>query len=110
MLNPSHYTSKKFKFQSGAILNEIKLEYTTLGKVKRDSGGNIRNAILFLHGWSGDYSSFKRFNEFTKPGQVFDENKYFIICTTALGISWIIRSFNFNSKSRFSNLHYRRHG
>ena len=85
MLNPSHHTFKNFKFQSGAILNEVKLEYATLGKVKRDSEGNIRNAILFLHGWSGDYSSFKRFNEFTKPGQVFDKNKYFIICTTALG-------------------------
>ena len=85
MLNLLHHTFKNFKFQSGAILNEIKLEYATLGKVRRDSEGNIMNAILFLHGWSGDYSSFKRFNEFTKPGQAFDKNKYFIICTTALG-------------------------
>jgi len=85
MLNQSYHTFKNFKFQSGAILNEVRLEYSTLGKARIDSNGNVRNAILFLHGWSGNYSSFKRFNEFTNPGQVFDKNKYFIICTTALG-------------------------
>ena len=85
MLIPSYHTFKNFKFQSGAILNEVRLEYATLGKVRRDSEGNIVNSILFLHGWSGNYSSFKRFNEFTKPGQVFDKDRYFIICTTALG-------------------------
>lgn len=85
MLKPSHHTFKNFKFRNGEILKELKLEYATLGKAIRDSEGNISNGILFLHGWSGDYSSFKRFNDFTEPGQVFDKNKYFIIATTALG-------------------------
>jgi len=85
MLKPSYHISNGFKFQSGAVLDELILEYATMGKPHRDSEGNIINGILFLHGWSGDYSSFKRFKEFTEPGQVFDKEKYFIIATTALG-------------------------
>lgn len=82
---PLYCTLKDFEFQSGETLKELVIEYFTMGKPKRDSEGNIYNGLLFLHGWSGDYSSFKRFLEFTQPGQPFDQDKYFIISTTALG-------------------------
>lgn len=85
MLNPLNKTTKNFEFESGIIIDELKLEYATLGTVERDSEGYITNALLFLHGWSGNYASFKRFEKFTTPGQPFDKNKYFIIVTTALG-------------------------
>jgi homoserine O-acetyltransferase len=84
-LLPQHHTLKDFKFQSGEVLEKVKMEYTTLGKAQRDGQGKINNAILFLHGWAGDYNSFKRFINLTEPGQVFDREKYFIISTTALG-------------------------
>lgn len=85
MLKPSYHTIKNFKFQSGTLLEEINLEYTTLGRAKRDSEGNIQNGLLFLHGSSGDYTSFERFIHLTEVGQVFDRDKFFIISTTALG-------------------------
>jgi homoserine O-acetyltransferase/O-succinyltransferase len=84
-LKPFYHILKDFKFQSGEMLEDIKMEYTTIGKAKRDKQGKIINAVLFLHGWSGDYGSFKRFIGLTEPNQVFDKNEYFIISTTALG-------------------------
>jgi homoserine O-acetyltransferase/O-succinyltransferase len=81
---PSYTTIENFYFQSGESL-DVKLEYFTMGKAKRDDEGKIQNGLLFLHGWSGDYTSFKRFLDFTASGQVFDEDEYFIISTTALG-------------------------
>ncbi|HTX61139.1 MAG TPA: alpha/beta fold hydrolase, partial [Methanobacterium sp.] len=52
---------------------------------RKDEDGGIINGLLFIHGWSGDYASFKRFYEFTSPGDVFDADEYFIISTTSLG-------------------------
>ncbi len=82
---PSYTTIKDFTFQSGEKLDELVLEYFTMGQAVKDEQGNIENGLLFLHGWSGDYSSFKRFLSFTAPGEPFDADKYFIISTTALG-------------------------
>lgn len=86
-LKPSCCTIKDFKFQSGEELEELEVEYFTMGNARRDAEGNIENGLLSLHGWSGDYSSFKRFLDFTMPGEPFDGDKYFIISTTALGSS-----------------------
>jgi len=84
-VEPSYHTLEDFKFESGEVLKELRMEYATMGNAERDVEGKITNAILFLHGWSGDYGSFKRFLDFTRPGEPFDKNKYFIIATTALG-------------------------
>lgn len=84
-LKPFYCTIKNFKFQSGDVLNELEMEYFTMGKAIRDETGDIQNGLLFLHGWSGDFSSFKRFLDLTRPGEPFDGNKYFIISTTTLG-------------------------
>ncbi|MGV8144016.1 MAG: alpha/beta fold hydrolase [Methanothermobacter sp.] len=84
-VEPSYHTLEDFKFESGEVLKELRMEYTTMGNAERDGEGKITNALLFLHGWSGDYGSFKRFLDFTNPGEPFDKDKYFIIATTALG-------------------------
>ncbi len=85
MLEPSYKTFKNFEFESGAVIPELEVEYVTFGNAVRDSEGYITNGILFLHGWSGDYSSIKRFKDILGPGLAFDTNKFFIISTTALG-------------------------
>lgn len=84
-MEPSYHTLKDFKFESGEVLKELKMEYITMGNPRRDEEGKIVNGLLFLHGWSGDYGSFRRFLDFTNPGEPFDKNKYFIIAITALG-------------------------
>jgi homoserine O-acetyltransferase len=82
---PSYSTIKDFVFESGDILEELEVEYYTMGTPRTDDDGKIVNGILFLHGWSGDYGSFKRFIDFTSPGEVFDAREYFIVSPTALG-------------------------
>lgn len=85
MLKPQYYTIKNFKFKSGKVLPELKVEYAVFGTKKTDNSGNIKNGILYLHGWSGDYSSIKRLEDIVGSGKVIDTDNYFIICPTALG-------------------------
>jgi homoserine O-acetyltransferase/O-succinyltransferase len=85
MFQPQYHTLKNFQFQSGAVLEELPVEYSTCGVPKKDSEGNILNGILFLHGWSGDYTSTERYKGLMNQGEVFDRDKYFVISTTALG-------------------------
>lgn len=85
MLKPEYCTINNFKFKSGYVLPELKLEYAAFGNKKTDDNGNITNGIVYLHGWSGDYSSVKRIADIVGPGNVIDTDKYFIICPTALG-------------------------
>lgn len=85
MLKPEYYALKDFKFTSGEVLSELKVEYATFGTEIKDDEGNIINGILYLHGSSGDYSSVKRIKDILGPGNIIDTDKYFIICPTALG-------------------------
>ncbi len=85
MLNPKYKIIKNFKFKSGEVLPELKLEYATFGNKKTDHDGNITNGIVYLHGSSGDYSSVKRVKDILGPGKVIDTNDYFVICPTSLG-------------------------
>lgn len=85
MLKPQYKKISNFEFSSGELMPEIVIEYATQGSKKLDENGNITNAILFIHGWSGDYTSIVRLNEVIGPGKVVDTDKYFVISTTALG-------------------------
>jgi len=84
-LKPEYYHVKDFKLQSGAVVKEMKIEYATCGTPKRDNRGNIANAVLFCHGWSGNYSQIGLFKGAFGPGKPLDPEKFFIICPTALG-------------------------
>ncbi len=85
MLKPKYESIKNFKFKSGEILPELKMEYATFGTKKVDADGNIINGIVYLHGSSGDYSSVKRVKDILGPGKVIDTGDYFVICPTSLG-------------------------
>jgi homoserine O-acetyltransferase/O-succinyltransferase len=84
-LKPEYFIAKNFKLKSGAILEEMKVEYATLGTPTKDSSGNITNAVFFCHGYSGNYSQIKLMKDVVGPGLPFDTNKYFIVCPSALG-------------------------
>src|SRR5947208_15006182 len=49
-----------FRFASGEVLPELRLHYTTLGTPLRDAAGVVQNAVLLLHGTSGDGQGFLR--------------------------------------------------
>jgi len=85
MLEPKYHIIKDFQFESGEVFPELKLEYATQGIKKLDSEGNITNAFIYLHGWSGDYTSVENLKSVIGPGKAIDTNHYYVISPTALG-------------------------
>lgn len=83
-LTPEYYTIKDFKFKSGAVI-DLKQEYATLGKPVKDAQGNITNAVVFCHGFSGNYTQILLLKGVVGPGLSFDTDKYFFILPTAIG-------------------------
>ncbi len=47
-----------FRFDGGATLPSLKLHYLTLGTPRRDAAGAIGNAIVLLHGTTGNAATF----------------------------------------------------
>ncbi len=84
-IKPEYYKLTNFKFESGERIASLQVEYSTLGVPFKDDQGYITNAIVYVHGWSGDFSSVERLKDLTGPGKPLDINKYFIISPTALG-------------------------
>jgi homoserine O-acetyltransferase/O-succinyltransferase len=85
LLKPQYHILKDFQFESGEVLPELKLEYATQGNKKLDNGGNINNAFIYLHGWSGDYTSVENLKSVIGPGKAIDTNQFYVISPTALG-------------------------
>jgi homoserine O-acetyltransferase len=77
-----------FQFESGEVLKDLKIEYTTFGRKIIDKEGNITNGVLYLHGWSGSYSSVGNIESVIGPGKAVDTNRFFLISPTALGSSF----------------------
>jgi homoserine O-acetyltransferase len=84
-LKPEYYSVKEFRLQSGALLRGMKIEYATHGMPKVDNNGDIINAVVFCHGWSGNYSQISLFEGIIGSGKPLDPDRFFIICPTALG-------------------------
>jgi homoserine O-acetyltransferase/O-succinyltransferase len=82
------YVIRNFQFASGESLPELRLHYSTIGKLHRDSHGKVDNAVLILHGTGG--SGHNLLSEhfagvlFGK-GQLLDTNKYFVILPDGIG-------------------------
>ncbi len=77
-----------FRFQSGEVLQNLRLHYTTLGVPKRDAQGQVTNAVLILHGTGGSGRQFFR-PQFAGvlfiAGGLLDPAKYFIILPDDIG-------------------------
>ncbi len=84
-LTPEYYHVKNFKFESGEVIEDLKIQYATTGTAKKDGQGNITNAVVFCHGFSGNYAQIKLIKGMVGPGKPFDTNKYFFILPTAIG-------------------------
>jgi homoserine O-acetyltransferase len=82
------YVVRDFRLRSGAELPELRQHFTTIGTPVRDPQGRIANAVLLLHGSSGDANqlldpSFS--GALFGPGQPLDAARYFLILPDAIG-------------------------
>jgi homoserine O-acetyltransferase len=85
-LTPETFTTQDFKLGSGEVLPELTIQYATLGEPVSNDAGDITNAVLIPHGWSGDYSQTVTIaGDLAGPGKAIDTDRYFVIFPTALG-------------------------
>ena len=83
-----NWVARDFVFQTGESLPELRMHYITIGKPKRDSGGQIVNAVLVLHGTGGTGQGFLTENfagQLFGSGQLLDSEKHYIILPDAIG-------------------------
>jgi homoserine O-acetyltransferase len=77
-----------FQFHSGQTLPELRMHYATFGKIERDGNGLVRNAVLILHGTTGNCGQFfgpEFAGELFGPGQPLDVSRYFLIIPDGIG-------------------------
>lgn len=85
-LEARKYVVAEFRLHSGATIRNMVVEYATLGEPRRDAAGDIVNAVINLHGASGDYRhTVTRAKDLVGPGRPLDPSRYFIIFPSALG-------------------------
>lgn len=75
----------EFEFSDGTILEDVKVEYLTVGTPKYDENGNVCNAIVYCHGSGGNYSSVKKLADLAYHNGPFDKDNYFFISLSGLG-------------------------
>ena len=79
---------RNFEFSDGSVLPELRIHYTTLGQPRRDAAGIVRNAVLILHGTTGNGRGFLSAafaGELFGPGQLIDSATHFIILPDGIG-------------------------
>jgi homoserine O-acetyltransferase len=79
---------RDFRFASGETLPALRLHYRTLGRPRRDAAGEVRNAVLVLHGTGGAGTQFLGANfagELFGPGQPLDTARYFVVLPDNVG-------------------------
>ncbi len=85
-VRPQTFTVKDFRLASGAVLEEMTVEYATLGTPRQDGSGAITNAAVWCHGWSGSCRQGPAlYGKAFGPGRPFDPERFFIVLPTALG-------------------------
>lgn len=82
------YVVKNFKFSEGETLPEMNLHYTAIGKPIKNKAGQVTNAVLIMHGTTGNGGGFlsDRFaGNLFGPGQLLDATKFYIILPDGIG-------------------------
>jgi homoserine O-acetyltransferase/O-succinyltransferase len=75
---PQTFLIYDFAFENGAVLPELRVAYEVQGKL--NAGRD--NAILLVHGTSGDRHSL---DPLIGPGKTFDTDKNFVVTVDAIG-------------------------
>jgi homoserine O-acetyltransferase len=82
------YVIHDFHFRSGEVLPELRIHYRTLGTPRSDEKGIVRNAVLILHGTTGNGSNFLRpefAGELFGKGQLLDATRFYLILPDGIG-------------------------
>jgi homoserine O-acetyltransferase len=82
------FVLKDFKFKSGETLRELRIHYRTIGTPQKDAKGVVGNAVLALHGTTGNGGSLivpTFAGELCKTGGVLDASRYYIIFPDGIG-------------------------
>jgi homoserine O-acetyltransferase len=82
------YTLRDFHFANGEVLPEIRIHYRTIGQPRRNSQGVVENAVLIMHGTTGNGGNFIRrefAGELFGPGQPLDATKFFVVLPDGIG-------------------------
>ena len=85
---PGDYTIRDFHFQSGETLPELRIHYRTLGSARRDGQGMVTNAVLILHGTTGNGSNFLRrefAGELFGDKQLLDASRFYLVLPDGVG-------------------------
>src|ERR1700733_10870361 len=76
------FVVRDFHFASGETLPQLRLHYRTLGTPQRDEKGVVRNAVLIMHGTTGQGGNFLRpefAGELFGKGQLLDASRFYLI-------------------------------
>lgn len=77
-----------FRFESGELLPELRIHYTTLGAPRRDASGHVRNAVLILHGTTGNGRGFLTptfAGVLFGAGELLDTTSHYVILPDGIG-------------------------
>ena len=83
-----NFALKNFRFTSGETLPELRIHYRTLGVPGRDAHGLVTNAVLILHGTTGNGSNFLRpefDGELFGTDQLLDARRFFLVLPDGIG-------------------------
>jgi homoserine O-acetyltransferase/O-succinyltransferase len=99
--NQGDWLVRDFRFQTGEVLPELRLHYTTVGAPSGEP-------VLILHGSTGAGTNMLNANfagELFGPGQPLDASRYFIILPDALGAGKSSKPFD-GLRTRFPKYNY----
>ena len=85
LVNYDECVLDSFEFESGAVLKDVNVEYSTSGIPKYDDEGFIINAIIFCPSLMGDRSVLKNAHQYINENGYFDSNEFFFLIITPLG-------------------------
>ncbi|KAF4503347.1 homoserine o-acetyltransferase [Fusarium agapanthi] len=102
------FSIETFTFDSGEMIDSLKISYQTLGELKVNPNGS-NNAVVLLHGTTGSSAQFL-VEEFAgalfNPGQPLDANEYFIIMRDAIGHGESSKPSNTGLRASFPKYQY----
>jgi homoserine O-acetyltransferase/O-succinyltransferase len=92
LATPGDYVVRDFKFPTGETLGEVREHYASSGEPRRNTAGQITNAVLLLHGtmgsgvnWGAASAASPNVHPLLGPGGALDVSEYYVIAPDTIG-------------------------